>query len=80
MRKDLNYILHHIFLLSSLPQKDDSNAMKGASLAEEVLVPLRLLQAIALTRCTSSEWSPHGGSILTYQMLGHSIEAKPLIV
>jgi hypothetical protein len=41
----LNYIVTHVFLPSKLPQEDDSNATKGASLAEEVLTALRLLQA-----------------------------------
>lgn len=57
MRKGLNYIIDHVFLPSKLPQKDDSNATKGASLAEEVLTALRLLQDhISTQEC--SEWIP----------------------
>lgn len=57
MRRDLNYIIHHVFLPSKLPQKDDSNARKGASLAEEVLAALRLLQA-HIPKQERSEWIP----------------------
>lgn len=57
MRKDLNYIVDHVFLPSKLPQKDDSNATKSVSLAEEVLTALRLLQAHIPTQ-ERSEWIP----------------------
>jgi hypothetical protein len=57
MCKDLNYIIAHVFLPSKLPQKDDSNATKVASLAQEVLTTLRLLQAHVPTQ-ERSEWIP----------------------
>ena len=57
MRRDLNYIVDHVFLPSKLPQKDDSNDTKSASLAEEVLSALSLLQAQLPTQ-ERSEWDP----------------------
>ena len=42
MRKDLNYIIDHVFFPLRLPQKDDSNVRKDASLAEGVLVASRM--------------------------------------
>lgn len=57
MRKDLNYIVDHVFLPSKIPQKDDSSATKDASWAEEVLIALMLLQAHIPTQ-ERSEWIP----------------------
>ncbi|KAL8784948.1 MAG: hypothetical protein Q9195_008836 [Heterodermia aff. obscurata] len=50
MRKDLNYIIDHVFLPLRLPQKDNSNVTKNASLAEVMLAALRLFQAYILTQ------------------------------
>ena len=45
MCKHLDYIINHVFLPPKLPQKDDSDATKGTSLAEELLVALKSFQA-----------------------------------
>ena len=50
MGKNLKYIIDHVFLLLKLPQKDDSNATKGAALVKEALTALQLLQAHSDTR------------------------------
>ena len=50
MRKDLNYIIDHVFLPLRLPLEDDSNVAKDASLAEGVLAALRLFQAYIPTQ------------------------------
>lgn len=57
MRKDLNYIVDHVFLPSKIPQKDGSSVTKDASLAEEVLIALMLLQA-HIPMQERSEWIP----------------------
>ena len=69
MRKDLNYIVDHVFLPSKLPQKDDSNTTKGASLAEEALTALRLLQAQIPTQ-ERSEWIP------CIKMVGNMLQTR----
>lgn len=48
MYKDLIYIINYIFLPPKLPQKNDSNNGKSASLIEELLAVLRLFQAYIL--------------------------------
>ena len=45
MRKDLNYIITHVFFPPKLPQKDDSDDTKSAALIGQVLVALRSFQA-----------------------------------
>ena len=45
MRKDLNYIIDHVFLPLRLPQKDDSDDEKSISLIKELRAALNLLQA-----------------------------------
>ena len=45
MRKDLNYIINHVFLPPKLPQKDDSDDTKSAALIGQVLAALRSFQA-----------------------------------
>ena len=45
MRKELNYIINHVFLPPKLPQKDDGDATKSVALIEEVLAALKLFQA-----------------------------------
>ena len=55
MAKYLSYIIDHVFLPPKLPQRDDSNAAKDASLAEEVLIALKSLQSHILTK-ERSEW------------------------
>lgn len=57
MRKDLNYIIDHVFLPPKLPQKDDSDARKSASLIDELLAALRSLQA-HIPEQERSEWIP----------------------
>lgn len=44
MCKDLNYIINHIFLSLKLPQKNDSDDVKSASLIEELWAALKSLQ------------------------------------
>ena len=55
MGEDLGYIINHIFLPPKLPQKDDSNAAKNASLLVEVLAALESLRAHVSTQ-ERSEW------------------------
>ena len=69
MRKDLDYIIDHVFLPSKLPQKDDSNTTKGASLVEEVLAALRLLQA-HVPKQARLEWVP------CIKMVGNMLELR----
>ena len=69
MGKDLNYIINHVFLPSKLPQKDDSNATKGASLAKEVLSALRSLQD-NIPEQERSEWIP------CIKMVGNMLEIR----
>jgi hypothetical protein len=57
MCKGLNYIIAHVFLPSKLPQKDDSNTTKGASLVEEIITALKSLQAHVPTE-ERSTWIP----------------------
>lgn len=57
MRKGLDHIIDHVFLPLKLPQKNDSNATKDASLVEEVLTALRSLQTHIPTQ-ERSEWIP----------------------
>lgn len=69
MRKDLNYVINHVFLPSKLPQKDDSSATKGASLVEEILAALRLLQP-HIPKQERSEWIP------CIKMVGNMLELR----
>lgn len=55
MRKDLNFIINHVFLPSKLPQKDDSDDTKSASFIEELRTALRSLQA-HISEQERSEW------------------------
>lgn len=57
MRKDLNYVINHVFLPPKLPQKDDSDARKSASLIDELLAALRSLQ-LHISEQERSEWTP----------------------
>ncbi|KAI4225246.1 MAG: hypothetical protein L6R40_008378, partial [Gallowayella cf. fulva] len=45
MRKDLDYIINHVFFPPKLPQKDDSDDTKSAALIGQVLAALRSFQA-----------------------------------
>lgn len=69
MGKDLNYIINHVFLPSKLPQKDDSNATKGASLVKEVLLALRSFQD-SIPEQERSEWIP------CIKMVGNMLEIR----
>lgn len=69
MRKDLNYIIDHVFLPSKLPQKDDSDARKSASLIDELLAALRSLQA-HIPKQERSEWIP------CIKMVGNMLELR----
>ncbi|KAA6412393.1 MAG: hypothetical protein FRX48_03383 [Lasallia pustulata] len=69
MRKDLNYIVNHVFLPLKLPQKNDSDDAKGASLIEELRAALKSLQAHIPER-ERSEWIP------CIEMVGNMLELR----
>ena len=69
MRKDLDYIINHVFLPPKLPQKDDSDARKSASLIDELLAALRSLQA-HIPEQERSEWIP------CIKMVGNMLELR----
>ena len=56
MHKNLNYLINHVFLPLKLPSTDDSDAKKSASLTEEVLATLKLLQDRVVEQ-ERSEWT-----------------------
>ncbi len=66
MRKDLSYVITHVFLL---PQKYDSDDTKSASLIEELLAALKLLQAL-IPEQGRSEWIP------CIKMVGSMLEIR----
>ena len=57
MGKELDYIIHHVFLPPKLPQKDDSGVEETIALIELVLAAMRLLQDL-LPEHERSEWNP----------------------
>lgn len=57
MGKELDYIIHHVFLPPKLPQKDDSGVEKTNALIEMVLAATSLLQD-HLPEQERSEWNP----------------------
>jgi hypothetical protein len=69
MHKDLNYIINHVFLPPKLPQKNDSNDTKSASLIEELLAALRSFQAL-IPEQKRSEWTP------CIKMVGNMLELR----
>ena len=54
---NLNYIIHHVFLPSKLPQKDDDEATKSTILIEKLLAALKFFQSHIEER-KRSEWTP----------------------
>lgn len=69
MRKDLNYIVNHVFLPLKLPQKNDSDDAKGASFIEGLRAALKSLQAHIPER-ERSEWIP------CIKMVGNMLELR----
>ena len=69
MRNDLNYIVDHVFLPPKLPQKDDGNARKSASLLDELLAALRSLLA-HIPEQKRTEWNP------CIKMVGNMLELR----
>lgn len=69
MRKDLNFIINHVFLPPKLPQKDDSDDTKSASFIEELRAALRSLQA-HIPEQERSEWIP------CIKMIGNMLELR----
>lgn len=57
MRIYLNYIINHVFLPPKLPQKNDSDDAKSASLIEELLAALRSFQT-HIPEQERLEWIP----------------------
>ncbi len=57
MCKELGYIINHVFLPPKLPQKNDNDFTKRASVIEELLVALRSLQD-HISEQERSEWVP----------------------
>jgi len=69
MRKDLNYVITHVFLPPKLPHKNDSDDTKSASLIEELLAALKLLQAL-IPEQERSKWIP------CIKMVGNMLELR----
>lgn len=65
----MNYIIDHVFLPPKLPQKDDSDARKSASLIDELLAALRSLQ-LHISEQERSEWIP------CIKMVGNMLELR----
>jgi hypothetical protein len=71
MRKDLKYIINHVFLPPKLPQKDDGDNAKSASLIEEVSTALRSFEA-HVPEQVRPEW------IACTKMVGNMLELRDL--
>ena len=69
MDEHLKYIIDHVFLSPKLPQEDDNDATKNASLTEEVLAALRQLQS-HVPEQHHSEWTP------CIQMVSNMIDVR----
>ena len=65
----MDYIINHVFLPPKLPQKDDSDTRKSASLIDELLAALRSLQP-HISEQERLEWTP------CIKMVGKMLELR----